>query len=255
MSFVEERFNTEIRYGMTGGTEFLTSVVTVNSGFEQRNAHWLDSRGAWEVGDDLYTRAETDYAIAFFRARRGKLEGFRFKDWSDFIVKQTNGIMVELYPYIYQLTKKYVAGGDPHLRTINKPVPNTVVIYGTDGLALTEGLDYTLDYTTGVLTMSLASSASHTIEVGTADIALATATPKISSSTEIVISIPPSKDLKITSWVPSYLSSAAMSWAGEFDVPVRFDTDKFNSTFEAYREDDGEALFSISGLNVIEIRV
>jgi uncharacterized protein (TIGR02217 family) len=45
-----------------------------------------------------------------------------------------------------------------------------------------------------------------------------------------------------------------MSWEGEFDVPVRFDTDKLDGSFEGYDDNSGESLFSVSNLNVIEIR-
>lgn len=41
----------------------------------------------------------------------------------------------------------------------------------------------------------------------------------------------------------------------EFDIPVRFDTDRFDVRFDAYRESDGEALFWLSSLPVVELRV
>jgi hypothetical protein len=49
------------------------------------------------------------------------------------------------------------------------------------------------------------------------------------------------------------VTGAGYTWAGEFDVPVRFNADTFSSTFEGYRDLDGESLFAITGLGVVEI--
>jgi hypothetical protein len=49
--------------------------------------------------------------------------------------------------------------------------------------------------------------------------------------------------------------SGAITWTGEFDVPVRFDTDKFETEFIGYRDEDHESLFVVSGLPLIEVRV
>ncbi len=43
------------------------------------------------------------------------------------------------------------------------------------------------------------------------------------------------------------------TWSGEFDVPARFDSDKLDIQNLAYREQDGEALFSVSNLSIVEI--
>jgi uncharacterized protein (TIGR02217 family) len=45
-----------------------------------------------------------------------------------------------------------------------------------------------------------------------------------------------------------------LSWSGEFDVPVRFDVDQLQSRFDAY-EEDGERLFYVFSLPVVEIRL
>ena len=52
-----------------------------------------------------------------------------------------------------------------------------------------------------------------------------------------------------------YRDIAQYTFLCEFDIPVRFDTDKFSASFDAYRDSDGESLFTISSLPVIEIRV
>jgi uncharacterized protein (TIGR02217 family) len=83
-SFHEVRFPDSIAYGATGGPEFATTVVATGSGHEKRNVNWSEARGRWDVASGLKKQAQIDELIAFFRARRGKAYGFRFKDWTDY---------------------------------------------------------------------------------------------------------------------------------------------------------------------------
>jgi uncharacterized protein (TIGR02217 family) len=78
--FHEVRFPDNIAYGATGGPEFATTVVATGSGHEKRNVNWAQARGRWDVASGLKKPAQIDELIAFFRARRGKAYGFRFKD-------------------------------------------------------------------------------------------------------------------------------------------------------------------------------
>jgi uncharacterized protein DUF2460 len=80
--FHEVRFPDNIAYGATGGPEFATTVVVTGAGHEQRNIDWAEARGRWDVASGLKTQAQLDELIAFFRARKGKAYGFRFKDWT-----------------------------------------------------------------------------------------------------------------------------------------------------------------------------
>ena len=82
--FHEVRFPENIAYGATGGPEFATTVVATRAGHEKRNVNWAEARGRWDVASGLKKQAQIDELIAFFRARRGKAYGFRFKDWTDY---------------------------------------------------------------------------------------------------------------------------------------------------------------------------
>ena len=44
MSFHEVRFPANLSFGSVGGPERRTDVVTLASGFEERNTPWADSR-------------------------------------------------------------------------------------------------------------------------------------------------------------------------------------------------------------------
>ena len=205
--FIEApRFNTEIRYGTIGGPEFSTDIVTVTSGAEQRNSNWLDSRGKWQVADDMLNTKEMSELIAFFRNRLGRAGGFRFKDWSDYQAKALpngfkEGILVPVdnAPGVLQLVKTY---GDQLLgnyitRVIAKPVQGTIRLFDRNG----EVYGPNIDHATGRV----------------------------------------------------YGASTDLLWTGEFDVPARFDSDQFNSNFQGYRDADREALFTVSGLTIVEL--
>lgn len=83
-AFHEVRFPELISWGAEGGPEFLTSVVEFTTGKEQRGQEWEISRGDWDVAHGVKTQEDLDELVAFFRARRGRAHGFRFKDWTDY---------------------------------------------------------------------------------------------------------------------------------------------------------------------------
>jgi len=83
MSFHEIRFPIEIARGAHGGPERRTDVVVLGSGAEERNARWADSRRSYNAGYGVKSLDDVHAVIAFFEERRGKLYGFRFRDPAD----------------------------------------------------------------------------------------------------------------------------------------------------------------------------
>lgn len=150
MSFVEVQFPTDISYGATGGPVFLTDVVTTVSGHEQRNSKWSQARARYNVASGVKSEAQWQALIAFFRARRGKAAGFRFKDWSDF--KAVNQPLVALGGGEYQMVKRYISGSVVSERVISKPVAGTVKLY-KDSLQQVSG--WSVDTATGIITTAI----------------------------------------------------------------------------------------------------
>ncbi len=199
MSFHEVQFPADIAYGATGGPEFATSVVATASGYEQRNINWSVARGRWDVASGLKKQTQLDTLIAFFRARKGRAHGFRFKDWTDYkataqALGTGNGTITT-----FQLIRTYSSGGNTDVRTITKPVAGTVKVY-LAGVLQASG--WLVNTTTGVITFSTAPA-----------------------------------------------NGVAVSADYEFDVPVRFDTDRMAVTIEQIN------LHQWSGIPIVEIRV
>jgi uncharacterized protein (TIGR02217 family) len=199
MSFVETQFPTDISYGSSGGPEYSTDVVISHGGHEQRNINWSQARARYNVAHGVKTKAQLDALIAFFRARKGKAIGFRFKDWTDYNVTNQaigtgDGTLTQ-----FQLIKTYSNGGTEEYRTIKKPVSGTVNIY-KDSVLQTAGV--TVNHTTGLVVFAAAPANGQVI---TADF--------------------------------------------EFDVPVRFDTDRLAATLDAY------GVHTWQDIALVEVRV
>ncbi|PWE30654.1 TIGR02217 family protein [Maritimibacter sp. 55A14] len=84
MSFHEVRFPAALSFGSVGGPERRTEIVTLANGYEERNTPWADARRRYDAGVGLRSLDDIETLIAFFEARQGQLFGFRWKDWTDF---------------------------------------------------------------------------------------------------------------------------------------------------------------------------
>ncbi len=84
MSFHEVRFPESVSLGSSGGPQRRTDIVTLSNGFEERNAPWAHSRRRYDAGLGVRSLDDLAEVVAFFEARHGQLFGFRWKDWTDF---------------------------------------------------------------------------------------------------------------------------------------------------------------------------
>lgn len=186
MAFHEVRFPAGISLGSSGGPERRTEIVALGSGAEERNSRWADSKRRYDAGYGVKTLDDLNGIIGFFEERRGRLHGFRWKDWGDFkscppkqpvsatdqAIGTGDGLTTQ-----FQLKKTYGSSFAPWVREIKKPVAGTVQV-AVDGMPL-QASGFLVATTTGVITF---------IDAPAAD--------------------------------------AAITAGFEFDVPVRFDTDR-----------------------------
>lgn len=84
MAFHEVRFPANLSFGSVGGPERRTEIVTLTNGFEERNTPWADARRRYDAGVSLRSLDDIEELIAFFEARQGQLHAFRWKDWADY---------------------------------------------------------------------------------------------------------------------------------------------------------------------------
>lgn len=211
MSFHEVRFPTDISRGAHGGPERRTDVVVLGSGAEERNARWADSRRSYNAGYGVRSLDDLHAVIAFFEERRGKLYGFRWHDSGDF---------------------KSCAPG----------VTATAIdqVLGTaDGTTTRFGLikTYGRNYAPWARRITKPVAGSVVVAVGGVAQGADTHTVDISDGT--------------ITFGPSHIPAAGqiVSAGFQFDVPVRFDTDKLEINITGFRSG------AIPSIPLVEIRV
>ncbi len=84
MNFHDVRFPPSLSFGSVGGPQRRTDVVTLANGFEERNTPWAHSRRVYDAGLGMRSIDDVQALTAFFEARYGQMYGFRWKDWADF---------------------------------------------------------------------------------------------------------------------------------------------------------------------------
>lgn len=197
MSFHEIRFPVRLSLGALGGPERRTDIVSLASGFEERNSAWAHSRRRYDIGHALSSLDDIDELVAFFEARHGRLYGFRYRDPLDYksckpsltpqatdqVIGTGDGVTAE-----FDLLKTYASGAAAYMRPIVKPVAGSVLVV-VGGAVQAEGTDFTLDSTSGRISFTGGS-------------------------------------------VPG--AGAVISAGYQFDVPVRFDRDRLTISLEAF---------------------
>jgi uncharacterized protein (TIGR02217 family) len=159
-SFHEILFPLDIALKSAGGPERNTEVVALGSGAEERNARWAHSRRRYDAGYGVKTLDALSLVVAFFEERRGRLYGFRWRDRLDHS-SATPGASVSASDQVlgtgdgaratFQLSKTYGAAHAPYVRPIRKPATGSVRV-AVAGIEKTQGVAFTCDVTTGVVT-------------------------------------------------------------------------------------------------------
>lgn len=174
MSFHEVLFSEDISKGSAGGPERRTDIVTLRSGYEERNTIWAHSRRKYDAALGLRSLDDLHEVLEFFEARSGRLYGFRWRDWADYRSGPPRRTVSSSDQLIgvgdgtqtaFQLVKRYSSGGVEYVRDIRKPVSGTLLVE-TNGTLRAEGSFYTVDYTTGIVTFAAAPSVGHQIKAG-----------------------------------------------------------------------------------------
>ena len=172
MAFHEVRFPDNISRGARGGPERRTQIVEKASGDEERNGSWADSRRLYDASYGIRKADDLAAVTAFFEARRGRLYGFRWKDWADHKSGLPSAsILTTDQPIgtgngaatMFQLVKLYTSGAQSWTRTITKPVAGTVSL-ALNGVPQITG--WTVNTTTGLVTFAASPALGIAITAG-----------------------------------------------------------------------------------------
>jgi uncharacterized protein (TIGR02217 family) len=173
VSFHEVLLPLPFALGASGGPERRVDIVALGSGREARNTPWAHGRRRYDIGGAVRTLDELHALIAFFEARRGRLYGFRFRDFLDWkscapsasispndqMIGVADGVQAA-----FQLTKAYGGGETAYLRPIRKPAAGSLRVALDEGEAAPE--DFTLDAATGMVTFSAPPASGAVVSAG-----------------------------------------------------------------------------------------
>lgn len=161
--FLEDpRFPACPSFGYTSSPMYSVTPTKTAGGHEVRNRNW--ERPLHQFNCTVGPRTEADIAelLEMWHALGGIFIGFRFKDWVDFKSCRIHQTPTPLdQPLVidsetagtYQLVKRYEFGAATQDREIVKPVAGTIRI-ADNGIEKTEGVDWDLDSTTGIVTLN-----------------------------------------------------------------------------------------------------
>lgn len=145
MAFLDIRFPVDISFGAKGGPRFSTTVVASDGGNESVNRNWTNELARYEVSYNAKLPLQWRALFDFFRVVGGRANTFRYKDWLDFAATSTEGKFFMLTSTTFQCMKRYTVGAYTYDLKITKP---------RRSITITGGSVSSVDYSTGVVTMS-----------------------------------------------------------------------------------------------------
>jgi conserved hypothetical protein TIGR02217 len=210
MAFHEVRFPANLSFGSVGGPERRTEIVTLTNGFEERNSPWAHSRRSYDAGVGLRSLDDVERLIAFFEARGGQLHGFRWKDWADY----------KSCPASQEVgfEDQVIGTGDGQTRTFG-----LAKTYRSGDFSYVRPI---LKPVAGTVVTGIQGHHQSEGDAFTLDTARG----------EVTFSVAPG-------------AGAVVTAGFEFDVPVRFDTDRIQVSVQSFRAGD------LPQVPVVEVRI
>ncbi|MBW4708541.1 DUF2460 domain-containing protein [Roseobacter sp. YSTF-M11] len=210
MQFHEVRFPATLSFGSVGGPERRTDVVTISNGYEERNSPWAHSRRRYDAGMGMRSLDDIETMIAFFEARYGQLFAFRWKDWSDY---RSSKPSLDITAFDQEI--------------------------GTgDGVKSEFQLLKTYDSGAYSYVRPITKPVSGTVRVGVADVEL---TDTVEFSVDLTSGL--------VTFANAPQAGATVTAGFEFDVPVRFDTDRIQTSIASFQA--GE----VPNVPIVEVRI
>ncbi len=205
----EMRFPTRISLKSRGGPERRTEIVTLSSGHEQRNTRWADSRRTYNAGYGVKSLDDVQKVLAFFEQQRGRLYGFRWKDHADF---------KSCPPSKVPASDDQVLGSGDGTRQLFQLIKS----YGNGSTEYRRTISRPVD---GTVSVSIdgniqADNIDYTMDMSTGVISFITAPPM----------------------------NAVVTAGFEFDVPVRFGSDKIEVNLDAFNAGQ------VPDISIVEIK-
>lgn len=167
MTFINTRLPTDVETNARRIEDELIDVVRTDGGYEVRNARHSQALYSYEIdfGPRDYDEETQADVYEMWRASRGGLYAFRFRDWdtknstlTDEVIGTGDGSDTT-----FQITQTFTVGGVSAVRNITRPV-SAFVVKVNDVTKATPG-DYSINYDTGLVTFTSPPANGHSIKV------------------------------------------------------------------------------------------
>lgn len=209
--FHEVRFPLDVSLGSRGGPQRRTDIVTLASGREHRNARLMHSRRRYDAGLGVRTLDALHAVLAFFEERRGRLYGFRFRDRVDW--KSCAPSLI--------------------------PAPGDQLIGTGDGTTAAFPLVKTYGEMHAPYRRPIAKPVAGSVRIAVDGVELATGADFACNPASGLVTFAENA-------VPA--AGVTITAGFEFDVPVRFDTDRLDINLAAFEAGDAPSI------PIVEIR-
>lgn len=162
MDFLEDPpFPSCPSFGFTSEPVYRVTKIVTSGGHSRRTRNWDRPLHRYSASLNPAPKGDVWDVLDFYHAVGGRAYGFRFLDYVDYkscrIEEDTSFLdqpLVEISSFgDWQLTKVYENGILQQLREITKPIAGTITL-ADNGTQKTEGVDWDLDYTTGIVTLN-----------------------------------------------------------------------------------------------------
>jgi hypothetical protein len=188
----------------------------MTSGDEFRRGYWTKGRRKWALSKEDLTIISAKEIEAFFRARKGKLYGFRLRDWQWYKVEDESLPLLD--GTSAQLQFVYPDNINAEIQIVTKPTLLADVNADISD-TFTYAPDITLKRDTGSGFITYPSSGNWTLDRTTGLIEF-----------------------------DNDETGNDFTWSGSYDWPVRFDVDEMGIKREAFN------IFDWSGIEFIELK-
>jgi len=171
---IDARLSPEIEQDAQFDIYRRVEIVEMANGFEERNTPQAHHRRRISLVYGAHQTAQIEEVRAAWMVALGPIYAFRFKDWSDYktsaggsapgnadqSIGAGDGIEVD-----FQLSKTVSFGATSYAHPIKAPVDGSLLV-AVAGVAQVEGVDFTADYDTGLITFTAAPADTLAITAG-----------------------------------------------------------------------------------------
>jgi uncharacterized protein (TIGR02217 family) len=158
--------------GSSGGPAFLTDVVQLASGEEDREERWEHPLAQYDVAHNARRAEDIAQLRLFHRARRGASRAFLLKDWLEY-TSAADGLAAasavdqplgtgDGVETVFAIVRRYEDSGGSYDRPIMWPVASTVLV-AVDGAPTTA---FTVQRGAGTITFATAPAAAAVLTCG-----------------------------------------------------------------------------------------